>query len=468
MPALQNARMSYWFSIAIIFLTILPLVLSAQKAHNAPSPKPIDDSTKQMQLRFRLESNPHDKQAHEELIKIFKAKYAFRPEMEEDGSWLRNNPDDYLVEIEMRSLATTAVNDPEYAIATDHFVLAHTNRIDDPKDYDFTNDRLAFALLDRNHNIEALEILKRATIDNPDDAGVWENLGDAQARTGQLSQSIPSYRKSIELDSNQEGPHKGLANALFKLGQYADAETEFMAAISVYNAQYHGSVSTDTFHMMMKQIQEATHNEPNLADLHRQLSYVYMAEQKYDKAFTEVDAAAAANPTDKINYEYLRASMYEKTGQLEKAKAIRLLAHNEIQDELKKEPHNAEMDAMISYPEIMFMEIEDDKQASAHEIITFLEPLISTGTLKPMDLISLGLAYCNIGRPIDCKNIAEAGIRSGRKLNTPTFHHNLAQALLENQDLRGALEHFQEAYERDPQNMTYRMDYDATKRQLEK
>jgi tetratricopeptide (TPR) repeat protein len=116
----------------------------------------------------------------------------------------------------------------------------------------------------------------------------------------------------------------------------------------------------------------------------------------------------------------------------------------------------------------MFMEIEDDKQASAHEIITFLEPLISTGTLKPMDLISLGLAYCNIGRPIDCKNIAEAGIRSGRKLNTPTFHHNLAQALLENQDLRGALEHFQEAYERDPQNMTYRMDYDATKRQLEK
>jgi tetratricopeptide (TPR) repeat protein len=469
MPTFHDARsISYWFKITILFLTFHAVVLSAQKTQKNPSSKPIDDSTKQMQLRFRLQANPHDKQAHEELIKILKAKYAFRPEMEEDGAWLRNNPDDFWVEIEMRSLATTAVNDPEYAINIDHFVLAHTNRPDDPKDYDFTNDKLAFALLDRNHNIEALEILKKATIESPDDAGVWENLGDAQTRTDQPSLAIPSYRKSIELDSSQEGPHQGLANALFKLGQYADAETEFAAAISVYNAQFHGSVSTDTFHMMMKKIQEATHNEPVLADLHRQLTRVYVAEQKSDKALIEVDAAAESNPNDKINYEYLRASIYETSGQMEKAKATRLRAHNEIQNELKKEPHNAEMDSMTAYPEIMFMSIEDDEHASAHEIITFLEPLISSGTLKPMDLFSLGLAYCTVGRPADCNSYAESGIRSSGKLNTPTAQHNLAQALLKNRDLRGALGHFQEAYERDPQNLTYRMDYEATKQQLEK
>ncbi len=469
MPMFHNTRpISYWFSIAIVSLTIFPLVLPAQKTPKGSSSKKIDDSDRQMQLRFRLQTNSHDKQAHEDLIKILSAKYAFRQEMEEDGSWLRNNPDDYEAEIQMRSLATAAVNDPEYAINMDHFVLSHANRSDDPKDYDFMNDRLAFTLLDRNYNTEALEILKRATVNSPDDAGVWENLGDALVRTGQSSMAILSYQKSLSLDSNQEGPHEGLANALFKIGKYADAESEINAAISVYNAQYHGTASTDTFHIMMKKIQDATHREPTLANLHRQLARVYVAEQKFDKAHAEVAAATAANPDDKINFEYLRASIYEVAGQEEKAKATRLQAHNEIQSVLKKESHNAEMDSMLAYPEIMFMTIEDDEQTSAQNIIDFLEPVIPTGTLKPMDLISLGLAYCTVGRSVDCKSRTEAGLRVGGKLNNPTSQHNLAQALLKNHDSRGALEHFQEAYERDPQNMTYRMDYEATKRQLEK
>jgi hypothetical protein len=124
----KTRPISIWFSIAIVFLTISPLVLPAQKTSNGSSSKKVDDSDRQMRLRFRLQSNPHDRQAHEELIKILSAKYAFRQEMEENGSWLRNNLDDYDAEIQMRSLATTAVNDPEYAINMDHFVLSHANR----------------------------------------------------------------------------------------------------------------------------------------------------------------------------------------------------------------------------------------------------------------------------------------------------------------------------------------------------
>jgi hypothetical protein len=116
----------------------------------------------------------------------------------------------------------------------------------------------------------------------------------------------------------------------------------------------------------------------------------------------------------------------------------------------------------------MFMTIEDDEQTSAQNIIDLLEPMIPTGTLKPMDLTSLGFAYCTVGRPVDCKIYTEAGLRVGEKLNNPISQHNLALALQKNHDLHGALEHFKEAYERDPQNMTYHMDYDAIKRQIEK
>jgi tetratricopeptide (TPR) repeat protein len=451
------------FNSAVLFLTISPIVLSAQSAHKSPSSKPIDASARQMQLRFRLQDNPHDKRAHDELIKILRSKNAFRPEMEEDGAWLRNNPDDFSTEIEMRSLATVAVDDPEYAISTDRFVLAHSNRGDDPKDYDFTNDRLAFGLLDRKHTAEALEILTKATIESPNDPGVWENLGDAQVRAGQMEMAVLSYRKSIDLDGNQEGSHQGLANAFFKSGQYSDAEIELKAAISVYNAQYHGDVSTDTFHIMMKKIQEATHNEPTLAGLRCQLARVYVAERKFDKALAEVDEAASANPNDKITDEYIRASIYVIAGQLEKAKATRLQAHREIETELKKGPHNAEMDATLAYPEIMFMSIEDDELNSAHEVIAFLEPLATTGSIKSMDLISLGFAYCTVGKPTECRHFTEAGFRSGGKLNNPVSQHHLAEALLNSGDSEGALEHFQEAYERDPQNGTYRMDYETAK-----
>jgi hypothetical protein len=74
-------------------------------------------------------ANPHDQQAHNELVKIFNAKYAFRAEMEEeDGEWLRNNPTDFETEIQMRSIATVAIYDPEYAISTDRFILSRVHR----------------------------------------------------------------------------------------------------------------------------------------------------------------------------------------------------------------------------------------------------------------------------------------------------------------------------------------------------
>ncbi len=95
-----------------------------------------DDNRIEMRLRMRLNFNSHDKQAHKELTSLLNRRYAFRAQMEEDGNWLKNNPDNYFDEIEMSSLAKT-VGDPEYAIGIDRTVLAKANRADDPSDYDY-------------------------------------------------------------------------------------------------------------------------------------------------------------------------------------------------------------------------------------------------------------------------------------------------------------------------------------------
>jgi tetratricopeptide (TPR) repeat protein len=189
--------------------------------------------------------------------------------MEENGQWLRNNPDDYVAEIEMRSLADTAVSDPEYAIGIDRFVLDHASRQDDPPHYDNVSDRFARALLDRDHTTEAIAIMKQETQLSPEGFGVWENLGDGQVATGQVEAGISSYKKAISLDGNQEGPHEGLADAYSKEHNYHAAATELTAALAIYNAQYHGAAPSDSYHSAMKQMQDITHMEPNLIQLHR-------------------------------------------------------------------------------------------------------------------------------------------------------------------------------------------------------
>lgn len=451
---------------AVLLAIASSVAVQAQATRKSAPTKRVDDSNRQMQLRFRLKDNPHDQQAHDELVKMFRAKYAFRAEMEEDGEWLRNNPTDFETEVQMRSLATAAVHDPEYAISTDRYVLAHAERSDDPNDYDFVKDRLAFALLDRHRTAEGVEILTRATTETPSDAGVWENLGDAQVRASQFAAAIPSYKKAIELDGNQENPHQGLANAFFKSGQYSEAEVELNAAIAVYNGQYHGDAPSDTFHIAMKRLQAVTHNEPTLASLDCQLARVFVEEHKFDKALAEVDKATLANPEEKINYEYLEAAIYESAGQPQQAEATRRKAQQEVQAVLKKEPTNNEMAAAVAYPETLFMSIEGDDLTSAREVIHFLEPLSQSGTLKSMDLVDLGFAYCTVDRPIDCKHFVEAGFRLGSKLDNPVSEHHLAEALLESGDPDGAREHFQQAYEREPQNLTFRMDYEASKRSI--
>jgi tetratricopeptide (TPR) repeat protein len=243
-------------------------------------------------LRGQLMRDPHDREAHKQLEAIPRKQYAFRAEMDEDAVWLKNNPDDYSAEISMRSIATT-INDPEFAIVLDHYILAHANRADYPEGYDSVSDRLAFLLLGRGKFSEALVLLKKATVLTPNDAGVWENLGDGQVRAEQFSEAVTSYKKSLDLDGNQEGTHEGLALAYFGMKDYVSSAIELNAAISVYNAQYHGGPPTDSWHQMIKNINKATKTSTDrgLANLHLKLAKTLSADKKYSRAIEEVDTA---------------------------------------------------------------------------------------------------------------------------------------------------------------------------------
>lgn len=457
-----GARWSPCRFILLLFAVLHPAYLRSQGIHDPSSSKPANNESKLLQLRFRLEIVPHDKKSHDTLMTLLKAKNAFRAEIEEDGKWLKNNPGDWEAQIEMSSLAKAAVDDPEYAFEIDRFILTHTKREDDEHSYDFAAMTFAFELLERRHFSEGLDILRKQTVQSPSEPAVWENLGDALVRAEHAEEAIPALKKSIELDPTQENPHEGLAKAYLRLARYAEAETEYKAALSLYDLQFHRGVPTDSFHQMMKGVQTATNREPMLADLHYHLSQVYLGAQEYAKALAELDGAEKANPDDQISYEYARAHIYDKSGQTEMAEAVRVKTSKLIRDEMKKERRDPDMDKYMAYPEPIFMSLDGDPSSSAQEIITFYAP-IQPSSLKPMDLLTLGTAYCAVGNADLCVSYTEGAFRTGEKLNRAEAHHKLAMSLLDLHDSPHAFKHFQAAYELDPANTTYRLDFDSMK-----
>jgi tetratricopeptide (TPR) repeat protein len=438
---------------------LVPTLAAQQTKPKAPA---VDDDRREMQLRMRLNWNPHDKEAHKQLDTILDKKYAFRSRMEENGNWLRNNPNDYIAETTMWALATT-IQDPEYAISIDHFVLANADRSEDPDSYDSVSDQLAFLLVDRGRYAEALALLRRSTELSPTDAGVWANLADAQKKAGQYAAAIPSYRKSLDLDNNQESTHEGLADVLMQTGDIQGCETEMTATIAIYNAQYHGSEGpTDSFHQMIKGLVNVSKNDPVLAKLHMKLARAFLADKDFDRALAEVDAAAKIDPDSP--YGYFRAEIYDAEREPAKASAARNQTSSAIIAEAKKMKQDPFMDA-FTFPQEIFMMApdEDDGFDAPHEIIVLLEPLVSTGKLKPGDQLTLGMAYCSKGRVNECRQQVETGLRLDAKLNTSRTQYALAQALQKNHDMAGAQLHFQKAYELEPLNTTYRADYEATR-----
>jgi tetratricopeptide (TPR) repeat protein len=77
-------------------------------------------------------------------------------------------------------------------------------------------------------------------------------------------------------------------------------------------------------------------------------------------------------------------------------------------------------------------------------------------------VIPLGRAYCDVGRALDCRRAAERALNLNSQFHTGQTEHTLACELQASGDATGAAEHFQKAYELDPQNVTYRMDYEKT------
>lgn len=453
--------------LCIMLLVSFNASSSFAQANRIAKPKaPGADDQTEMRLRFRLDASPHDAQAHKQLSDLLEKRNAGRALVEADAAWLKDNPSDYDAEIVMRSWATVSLDDPDFALDVDRLMLQSNNRSDDEKDYDFLADRYAFALLDRGRDNEAIALLTRSAQLAPDSDAVWGNLASAYQQLGEYQKAIPYFRRALDLNNNAEETHADFSKALLQAGQVEESETEIRVAIGMESSE-----ATDEFHQMMRRMSAAAKADPVASEFHIQLAKVYTVEKRFGEAVNEVSKAQKANSSD-LSLDYLKAEIWDAAHDPMRAAAARRAAQDAIAAEFAKEAkaHSSkdEFTGQVTYmQEVFFMDTDPHDPLpfdGPHEAIVLLGPLATANKLKPMDKFVLGMAYCEKGDSTGCRQLSRESMAENPKLNTAKAHHNLGNFLRKGGDSEDAAVEYRTAYEMDAQNITYRNDYEATRK----
>jgi tetratricopeptide (TPR) repeat protein len=87
---------------------------------------------------------------------------------------------------------------------------------------------------------EAINLMQRLIVLQPDHAGAYSNMGSALRRKGLIEKAIKCFEKSIAINPNDANSHNNLANALSELELFSEAILSFNKAIEV-NPGYVGA-----------------------------------------------------------------------------------------------------------------------------------------------------------------------------------------------------------------------------------
>lgn len=443
-------------------LCLAPIVCGQK---NTP---PTSAAQKEDQLRVRLEYNPHDAEAHKRLIALLKSKYAFRAIVLEEAAWIKNNPNNSVWDLtELISYSTVALRDPEFAITELQSYLGTVRREDDPEDYDGFEDRLAGLLVDRGRAEAGVPLLRELVRLNSGEAGFWADYGSALSAAGRLPEAVQALRHSIVLDPSEEITHEDLADALLKRGNLQEAETEYRAAISVYKDEYKTGEPTNSFQSMLRGIVQAeskTQEENALAEMYLKLARVLLKEKKYGDAIAQTQAALEADKYEFVAL-YYRAEIYGAMGNLTEAAKTRNAAgaaiEKEAASEFAKSPKvpRPDIDPRVIFLMDTLWNGAQGCPALPSEIVSVLEPRLAS--LSAYERFVLASALFCLGQTSEGRQQWEEAIASDHKLDTAVSQANLGHELLKAGAVSDALPHLERAYELDPQNVTYRMDYEA-------
>jgi tetratricopeptide (TPR) repeat protein len=389
-------------------------------------PKNLQNTSNEWSLRGRLDANPHDEEAHKKLCALLEGRGDIRALVKERWAWLDDNPGDWFELAQLMVEAEIRLYDPEYAITAAKRYLSNPNLT--PEDIAGANGDLARLLVKRGRTAEAISYFEATTKAKPDIAEFWADLGDALVRIGRIDAGIEALRKAIDLDSSFSRFHVQLGDALAVKGNLAGQETEYKAACSLNK------------------------NDPLLANQRAShfvtLAKLQISRTEFKEAEASLDEALRLDPNGLYAY-IVRAQLLEKEGQIPQAQAQRKKAESAVAELMKKEKKSS---FVPSQPLAIF--VENDPQETVRILETSKEHLTS------IERMMLALAYFDLGRRDE--GLAQLDkFFEDPKLITAQAHFTFAEALKKARLNQEAEQQYRKAYEMDPENTTYRYEYEA-------
>jgi tetratricopeptide (TPR) repeat protein len=423
------------------------------------------DPQRELMLRTELEHDPHNEAAYNELRELVESRGSNHLLLEIVETWIAHNPPDWETMLHLDTTARVGLDDPEEAIREERLYLKRTARSADPQTWDSVESWLARNLMARGYDKEALAHFRhQAAVENR--AGDWSELGDVELTLGMTQQAIADYRKALRIDAGYRYAHSGLSRAYTMLRDFQHAETEAQAAISI------------ALHELEDKLKAKEHlriidgHDTVLSGLHQQFAQVYLTEGKLEKAIEEEDLAQKSDP-DSFEAAMVEAMLYDHMGAIDKSKAVIDGVHEKVLELMSQakdlsqendQDKNKVLSKVSRWENVMALgrggeEFHDDDDAMAPTAIWYLEPQLRAGTLKPLEEMALGRRYCEVGRIDECEKTQVTAMQADPELHTARAEHSLGVAMFKPKGPVAAKEHFRVAYELDPQNLTYRMDY---------
>jgi tetratricopeptide (TPR) repeat protein len=357
---------------------------------------------------------------------MLEARRDYRSVVDERAAWLKDNPSDWVELAFLVAAAEVYLNDPEYAIAVLRTYLAQPGLT--KADLAGAHGDLGKLLVERRDYKEGIAHLKKAAEFMPEVFG--DAVSDGLIKASQFQEAATAAKNAVAANPSSASAHIRLGDVLGRIGNLAGQETEYRAAISLAPDE-----ATARFRLAKMRISQGRWGEADavLQDLLKRDSQELYA-------------------------RLLRAQLFERQGLSQRAaterKEVFDFAERERQRagkraKLEGEPSAAGLVAVLAF-------VEGDWR----EAIRILEPMLAG--LSGAERRLLGEAYLRLGRLVEGIREIEGAFEQDAAVNTAKAHFLAAELFRDTAVPIRARMHYKKAYEMDPQNVTYRIEYERS------
>jgi tetratricopeptide (TPR) repeat protein len=165
---------------------------------------------------------------------------------------------------------------------------------------------------DRGNNIQAIELLKRASEESPDNPEVAYNLGVIYLRLANTDAAIKQFQAAIKKKPELAKAHNNLGVALDKAGKHDEAMASFQKAVDADSRFADALYNLGVVSFKLKKwndarsaFEKALKVEPNMADAKFYLGEVYYMQGDKKKALSVYKEAVHSHPDDASSHRRL-------------------------------------------------------------------------------------------------------------------------------------------------------------------